>query len=133
MSLNHFVGLWRTKCNIILYIYIYICSIGIMVRVFANGPVDLGSIPGRGMLKTQKMVLDATLLNTQHYKVRIQGKVDQFREKSYALSYTSVSKREPSGHPPQLYLHIYIYIYIYICIYIVIHWQTVSFNHIFSV
>ena len=27
--------------------------------------------------KTQKMVLDAALLNTQHYKVRIKGKVEQ--------------------------------------------------------
>ena len=43
------------------------------VRVFANGPVDLGSIPGRVIPKIQKMVLDASLLNTQHYKVRDQG------------------------------------------------------------
>ncbi len=47
-----------------------------MVRVFANAPADLGSIPGRVILETQKMVLDASLLNTQHYKVRIKGKVD---------------------------------------------------------
>ena len=37
-----------------------------MVRVFANGPGDLGSIPGRVITKTQKMVLDASLLNTQY-------------------------------------------------------------------
>ena len=48
--------------------------------VFANGPGDLGSIPGRVIPKTQKMVLDASLLNTQHYKVRIKGKVEQSRE-----------------------------------------------------
>ena len=44
-----------------------------MVRVFANGPGDLGSIPGRVIPKTQKkkMVLDTTLLNTQHYMVSI--------------------------------------------------------------
>ena len=46
-----------------------------MVKEFANGPGDLGSIPGRVIPKTQKMVLDATLLNTQH-KVRIKGKVE---------------------------------------------------------
>ena len=40
-------------------------------RVFVNGPGDLGSIPGRVIPKTFKMVLDATLLNTQQYKVRI--------------------------------------------------------------
>ena len=45
-------------------------------RVFANGPEDRGSIPDRVILKTQKMILDAALLNTQHYKVRIKGKVD---------------------------------------------------------
>ena len=44
-----------------------------VVRVFANGPGDLGSIPGRVISKTHKMVLDAPLLNTQHYK----GKVEQ--------------------------------------------------------
>ena len=47
-----------------------------MVRVLANGPGDLGSIAGRVIPKTQKMVLDATLLNTQHYMVRIKGKVE---------------------------------------------------------
>ena len=29
----------------------------------------------------QKMVLDASLLNTQHYKVHIKGKVEQSKEK----------------------------------------------------
>ena len=36
------------------------------------------------------MVFDATLLNTQHYKVRIKGKVEQTSEGSSALPYTSV-------------------------------------------
>ena len=31
------------------------------------------------------MVLDESLLNTQYYKVRIQGKLEQFTEKSSAL------------------------------------------------
>ena len=35
---------------------------GQMSRVFANGPGDRSSIPGRVILKTQKMVLDASLL-----------------------------------------------------------------------
>ena len=63
---------------------------GLAVRVFANGPGDLGSIPGRVIPKTQKMVLDASLLNTQHYKVRIKGKVEQSRERSSVLPYTLV-------------------------------------------
>ena len=44
-----------------------LAGIGLMVRVFANGPGDLGSISGRVIPKTQKMELDATLVNTQHY------------------------------------------------------------------
>ena len=39
-----------------------------MSRVFANSLEDRGSIPGRVIPKTQKMVLDATLLNTQQVK-----------------------------------------------------------------
>ena len=50
----------------------------------------MSSIPGQVIPKTQKMVLDATLLNTQHYKVRIKGKVEQSRERSNALPYTSM-------------------------------------------
>ena len=61
-----------------------------LIICLANGPGDLGSIPGRVIPKTQKMVLDAILLNTQHYKVRIKGKVEQSRERSSALPYTSV-------------------------------------------
>ena len=38
-----------------------------MVRVFASGPGDLGSVPGQVIPKTLKMVLDATLLNTQFH------------------------------------------------------------------
>ena len=50
--------------------------IGQLSRVFANGPGDLCSIPGRVIPKTLKMVLDTSLLNTQQYKVRIKGKVE---------------------------------------------------------
>ena len=71
-------------------IYISKPDIGLAVRVFANHPGDLGSIPGRVIPKTQKMVLDASLLNTQHYKVRIKGKVEQSRERISALPYTLV-------------------------------------------
>ena len=48
-----------------------------MSRVFANGPGDQGLILGRVIPKTQKMVLDAALLKTQHYKVHIKGEVEQ--------------------------------------------------------
>ena len=36
------------------------------------------------------MVLNTSLLNTQDYKVRIKGKVEQSKEKSSDLPYTSV-------------------------------------------
>ena len=73
-----------------LYVMSVYRAIDLMSRVFANGPRDRGSIPGRVMPKTQKMVLDATLLNTQYYKIRIEGKVEQSRERSNALPYTSM-------------------------------------------
>ena len=65
-------------------------AVGIMVRMDTNGPGGWGSIPSRVIPKTQKMVLDAALLNTQHYKVRIKGRVEQSRERSSALLYTLV-------------------------------------------
>ena len=61
-----------------------------MDREFTNGPGDQGSIPGRVIPKTQKMVVDVTLLKTQHYKIRIMGKVEQSREWSSALPNTLV-------------------------------------------
>ena len=64
-----------------------ICLLG---RVFANAPGDWGSIPGWVIPKTQKMVLDISLLNTQHYKAHIKGKVKQSKERSSALPYTLV-------------------------------------------
>ena len=75
------------KCLIYMVNY---RDIGPAVRVFANGLGDLGSIPGRVIPKTLKMVLDTTLLNTQHYKVRFKGKVEQSWEWSSALPYTLV-------------------------------------------
>ena len=47
-----------------------------MSREFANGAEDRGSISGRIIPKTQKMLLYAALLNTQHYKVSIKAKVE---------------------------------------------------------
>ena len=59
-------------------------TIGIKVKVLANGPGGL-VIP-----KTQKMVLDAALLNTNHGMVQIKSKVEQSREWRGALLYTPV-------------------------------------------
>ena len=65
-------------------------SIAQVVRVFASVPGDRGSISGRVIPKSQKMLLDASLLNTQYYKVWIKGKVEQSRKRSSALPDTSV-------------------------------------------
>ena len=59
-------------------------------RVFTNGPGDRGSISGQVIPKTQKVVLDTSLLNTQQHKVCIKDKVEQYRERSSTLVYTSV-------------------------------------------
>ena len=109
--------------------------IGLVGRVFANGSGDMGSIPGFVILKTFKMVLDATLLNTQKYKVCIKGKVEQSRERSSALLYTSVLKREPSNRPR---LRSPIKILLLECLHLQMNWIlilnvplgiTVSLNH----
>ena len=55
-------------------------QVGFRSRVSANGPGDLGLTPGLVIPKTQKMVLDAALLSTQHYKVRIKDKMEQSLE-----------------------------------------------------
>ena len=47
-----------------------------LVLVFTSGLEDWDSIPCQVIPKTQKMVLDASLLNTQHYKVGIKDKVE---------------------------------------------------------
>ena len=79
---------------IIILVYNFILSAGLLIglvgRVFANGPRDRGSIPGRVIPKTLKIVLDTSLLNSQQYKVRIKGKVEQSRQISSALPNTSV-------------------------------------------
>ena len=59
--------------------------IDVVGSAFANDPGELGSISGRVISKTLKMVLGTSLLNTQQYKVRIEGKVEQSRERSSAL------------------------------------------------
>ena len=64
--------------------------IGLMSREFASGPRDRGSIPGRVKQKTQKLLLDTSLPNSQQCKVRIKGKVEQSGERSSAFLYSSL-------------------------------------------
>ena len=60
--------------------------------MFVKGQGDRGSISDRVIPKTQKMVLDIGLLNTQHYKVRIKAKVEQSMEWSIALDVVAIEK-----------------------------------------
>ena len=46
-----------------------------MVRVFASGPRVQGSVLDRVIPKIKKMVLETSLLNIQHYKIWIKGKM----------------------------------------------------------
>ena len=92
-----------------------------------------GSIPGRVIPKTLKMVLDTSLLNTQQYKVRIEGKVEQSRERSSTLLlYLDVVAIEkgaswsPSIKGRQLYLTYYLLFTFYLLMH---HLFTFLFIH----
>ena len=73
------------------------------------------------------MVFDVSLLNTQHYKVHIKGKVEQPKERSSALptprcsSYWKGSLLVAPDYCLQLYFYLYIYIYIQLYIYVYIY------------
>ena len=112
-----------THTQIHVHRYTHILTHGLGVRVFANGPGDLGSIPGRVIPKTQKMVLDASLLSTQHYKVRIKGKVEQSRKgvapspTHWCSSYRKGSLRVTLDYGRQLYFTYtkrFIYLYCFV-------------------
>ena len=68
-------------CSRFLWFSLYHRLAVLVGRLSANGPGDLGSIPGRVITKTLKMVLDTSLLNTQRYKVGIKCEVKQSRKK----------------------------------------------------
>ena len=59
-------------------------AIGLMSRVFANGPGDHDSIPGQAIPKTEKkMVLDATLLDTHFIGIYFLFNTESFRSPEY--------------------------------------------------
>ena len=62
------------------YYYKFLPDIRIMVRVFTRETWVQSQV--ESYQRGQKIVLDAFLLNTQHYKVRIKDKVGQFWEMS---------------------------------------------------
>ena len=84
-DVNHYTIIRVNVYVQVVYIYIYVCIyIYIYVNSRQNGLFNLSMVTNLGegklwnqtyltLLKTQKMVLDAPLLNIQHYKVRIKG------------------------------------------------------------
>ena len=78
-----------------------------MSSVFANSPEDRVSIPGRVIPKTQKIVLDAALLNTQHYKVRIKGKGEAPSSTPQCSGYWKECLQVTLDWGHQLYFYLY--------------------------
>ena len=76
MGLKHvYISMYVYKQKVYVYWFI-----GIMVRVFANGPSDHGSFPGRVIQK--KKLQNGTWfhqLHTHHYKVWIKSKQSNLR------------------------------------------------------
>ena len=58
-----------------------------MSWVFVSGP---GAGVQSQVESYKKKIFDASLLSTEHFKVRIKSKVEQLREWSWALPYTSM-------------------------------------------
>ena len=66
-------------------------AIGLMSRVFINGPGDQGSIPGQVIPKTKKKwYLVQPCITLSIIEVWIKSKVEQSRDRSSALPDTSV-------------------------------------------
>ena len=89
-STLHFLGLEHLHYHYWLGLVIWNCILYELLVLRINGPGELGSLLGRVIPKTFEMVLDTSLLNTQRYKVCVKDKVEQSRERSSALPYTSV-------------------------------------------
>ena len=66
LFLGHFMQKWYFF-RVFTWFQVITHHIGLVGRVFVNGPGDLGSIPGRVIPNTLKMVLDISSLNTQQY------------------------------------------------------------------
>ena len=103
-----------------IYIYIYIRSIGLVVRVFADSLGDRGSIPDRVIPKTFKMVLDTPLLSNIRYASRVKW---SNQEKGVApsptpqcSSYWKESLLVAIDYVRQLYFHICVRVCVRVCV-----------------
>ena len=84
-----------------------------MRRVLANGSGDRGSIPGRVIPKTQKLILHSALYSTQHSALEgtYQGLSGAIPGKEYhpSLHFVVVAIRKGAFGSPSINITIYIY------------------------
>ena len=104
-------SLFHRHCLFFVCLIFLLC---LRIYSFANGLVHWGYIPGQAIPKTQKFVFEASLFNTQHYKVEIKGKVDQFRGKIAPLHFCVVAIEKGGirvilDYSEQLYFSNYLY------------------------
>ena len=79
--------------------------------------------------RLKKMILDASLLNSQHYKIGIKGKVEQSTPTPQCSSYWKGSLQIALDYDCQLYLYIhthslthiyvdnfFVFLYVYVCV-----------------
>ena len=110
----------QTVTTGLLVIFCSLLAIGLMSSVFAIGAGDQSSILRWVILKTRKMVLDAALRSTQHYKVSIKDKVEESWEWSSAAptpwcsSYWKGSLRVTNLLAEELHLTKYFFAFFYI-------------------
>ena len=106
----------------IIYMCVCVCVCGIMIRMFANTPVDQDSITSRVIPQTQKIVLDASLLDTHHYNVRIKDKWSNtekgvaFHSAPRCSSYWKGRRRVVLDKGGLIYIYIYIYVCVCVCV-----------------
>ena len=106
-----------------------------MSWAFTNGPGDRVYISGRVIPKTQKMVLDVALFTTQHYKVRINGKVEQAENwvapssMPWCCSYRKVSLRATLNLYRPLNLYGLKYLFLFIIFSLTVILSQLSFNN----
>ena len=132
-SYSYVNGLYRkifdthTHTHTYIYIYIYIYTgrhtytyTHIYTYTYTQADTHIhtrtrthrGSIPGRVIQKTLKMVLHTSLLNTQHFKCKGKGVAPSSTPR--CNSYWKGSLQLTLDYSRHFYFYVYIYIYIYI-------------------
>ena len=86
LTLASYLQLTQTVCAVVILLF-NVHLLPLFFRLFTQVHLLIdGSVEGQSIT----MILDASLLNIQHYKVGIKDKAEQSRERSCALSYILV-------------------------------------------